>query len=663
MKSASIAYAKLDSEEAIKIRAKGRKVPIIVVPGFMGTRLSDPVTKRLVWNPTGFPMSLLAGATPGTFACDFERLQQTAAELVPDDWHLLEDEKERKAVEHIKYWHHLSTPHYGLLARQLAEKSYLLSTDETEKLGLEPKVYCCGYDWRQDNARSALRLAQVVDEALRETGEDKCILVIHSMGGLVARHYCRALGGESKVFAVFSVGSPMLGAPSAYTQLKHGAPGAYVREYFKQELEEDPDLAVFDNAMSSASQVLAIPAMAKSGNAKDGVIGVLGPVYLVLVLGAGRLLTRKETTVFARQLPAAFQLLPSALFCESKPSWAVFDPLNTGHPASGYLIKFPVLLDALTLGRGQPNALADAAAQAEQELSDKINKFLHGDPSLRTNALLEGANSETIEECIAGIGALLGSLGGDAELDDPTVSRAIARVLGLIDRATKSFLDARNNKVLYGDIFTGFLDMVSMRAVSAYHLELAYRFDDSITVNPREVPHLSALDLVIGIIKGAFAMLASLRKEMDPEKLAAKAKKAAKAALEAERARPRAYVHPRTIAYATTNVPVDGGSLVACLDVKSNHDYNLAKFQMLMNPLGAAMTPPTKSSDRAAVFYGDGTVPYFSARPPDELLSSPLLKQSTDFKKFMHVAMTAEPFVIGKIKQHIVELLPEWYSA
>ena len=36
---------------------------------------------------------------------------------------------------------------------------------------LTPRVYCCGYDWRQDNARSASRLAGIVDEALREIAQ------------------------------------------------------------------------------------------------------------------------------------------------------------------------------------------------------------------------------------------------------------------------------------------------------------------------------------------------------------------------------------------------------------------------------------------------------------------------------------------------------------
>jgi pimeloyl-ACP methyl ester carboxylesterase len=557
------------------------------------------------------------------------------------------------------------TPYYGDLAIALAKKEYLANHADAGKLGVTPRVYCCGYDWRQDNAKSALRLAEVVDEALRDTGEEKVMLVVHSMGGLVARHYCRALGGESKVFAVYSVGSPMLGAPSAYTQLKHGAPGLYTREYFHPDADADEAIASeADNLISTGASLVTAAATAASAGVAEGLTGILGPVYLVLVLGAGRLLTRRETIYFARQIPSAYQLLPNAAFCNRHRNWNLFDPLNTGHPPSGYLIKFPTLLDmTIAAAGGGTDAIHGAAHRAGQSFTDQIQQFLHGDGSDRSNALLEGANSETIDQAFAGIGSTISTAVSGGDLDGALINRAIARILTIIDRATKSFLDCRNDKVLYSDIFTGFLDTVSLRGISAYNLEVMYRFDDSLTIQPREETPNSALEMVLSMGKGVFAAFKSLHKETDADKLAETERTSQAERLAAERSRPRAYVHPRTIAYASTNVPVDGGVILLCKDVRSNYDSNLVKHQLLPNLVGIVMSPPQTSDDQSALYFGDGTVPFFSARPPDDMLLHPLLSQSENFTGIVHTALTADTRVIDKVKTHLADFIVDWYKA
>lgn len=662
MSHARTAYVKLGSSGPIKVKVRGRSLPIVVVPGFMGTRLSDPVTKKLVWNPTGFPMSLATDPTPGPFACDYERLQQVSSPLVPDDFFPNEKEEERKKVEHIRYHNHMVTPYYGKLAEKLANEDYVLADAKAKKLGVKPRVYCCGYDWRQDNAKSAMRLAEVVDEALLETGEEKVILVAHSMGGLVARYYCRALGGESKVFAVHSVGSPMLGAPSAYTQLKHGPPGLYMKEYWHKENDDDPDMTEADNIASAVtSGVSALATMATAGPA-EGIVGFIGPVYLCLTLGAGRLLTRKETTYFARQIHSAYQLLPGALFCNAHRLWNFFDPLNTGQPPSGYLIKFPTLMDltlaAMTQDTESLNGPATRKGEAYAESANAAIKD-HVD---RSNWQLEAANSETLDELVEGVIQFVKDAGGDAPLDPAAISRIKARVLGLIDRATKSFLDCRNNRALYSDLFTGLLDAVALRAVSAYGLEMAYRFDDAITVQPREEPIYSAISLLGTIFGPIGTLFGSLFPETDPTKIIEAKKKAEKELLDAERSRPRAYIHPRTTSYASTNVPVDGGCILGCFDVRSNYDTNVVKWMLLPNLIGIAMPPPSDPSDQSALYWGDGTVPYFSAQPPKELLSCELVA-TEKFTGVAHTALTANDGVIAKVQEHLAQSIVEWYRA
>src|SRR5882762_9854324 len=88
------------------VSTRARKLPIIIVPGTMGSRLTDPATQDLVWNPTGFPISPLKDASElGNFAAKLSRLEQVTQPLTPDDTHEHASESERKKVAHIRHFH------------------------------------------------------------------------------------------------------------------------------------------------------------------------------------------------------------------------------------------------------------------------------------------------------------------------------------------------------------------------------------------------------------------------------------------------------------------------------------------------------------------------------------------------------------------------------
>jgi len=115
------AYAKFGT--VIRLRPRVRSVPIVIVPDFMGSRLNDGGT--LSWNPTGFPMTVLTGVTPGDFACDFDRLQQVSAELAPDDGQKKNGYSapaDNIAVGHIRGYFSAVTPYYGPLMKALAQQ-------------------------------------------------------------------------------------------------------------------------------------------------------------------------------------------------------------------------------------------------------------------------------------------------------------------------------------------------------------------------------------------------------------------------------------------------------------------------------------------------------------------------------------------------------------
>ncbi|MCC6142217.1 MAG: alpha/beta fold hydrolase [Candidatus Hydrogenedentes bacterium] len=67
------------------------------------------------------------------------------------------------------------------------------------------------------------QLAARVDEILEATGQDKVILVGHSMGGLVARAYCRRFGGTMRVRGIITLGSPHSGTVHARFSRARGA--------------------------------------------------------------------------------------------------------------------------------------------------------------------------------------------------------------------------------------------------------------------------------------------------------------------------------------------------------------------------------------------------------------------------------------------------------
>lgn len=179
---------------------------------------------------------------------------------------------ERIRVDPIRHFYNIISAFYGDLAKSL---HYSLRRRLARK-GWVPVVYCCGYDWRQDNFLSAQRLASVIEEAQRECDGEPIILIAHSMGGLVSRYFCKHLQGESKVRALFLLGSPTLGAVKAYRDLRCGLPFG-----------------------DSVRRILSV--------------------------------TAGQTRELMVRMISAFQLLPNAVYCRhARTAWAEFDPTKTG---------------------------------------------------------------------------------------------------------------------------------------------------------------------------------------------------------------------------------------------------------------------------------------------------------------------------------------------
>lgn len=106
-------------------------------------------------------------------------------------------------------------------------------------IGEDPAVpgnyYEFAYDWRLSNRTSARRLKTFVEGQLpiwqrspRGGKDAKVILVVHSMGGLVARYYLEKLEGWVNCRALVSFGTPYRGSVDALDYLANGYKKAFL---------------------------------------------------------------------------------------------------------------------------------------------------------------------------------------------------------------------------------------------------------------------------------------------------------------------------------------------------------------------------------------------------------------------------------------------------
>lgn len=90
-------------------------------------------------------------------------------------------------------------------------------------------LHVFGYNWLQSNADSAALLGTYINKVLGNyrgrLAVNKVILITHSMGGLVARHYSENLNGQENILGVVHGVMPDLGSPTAYRRMKTGERG------------------------------------------------------------------------------------------------------------------------------------------------------------------------------------------------------------------------------------------------------------------------------------------------------------------------------------------------------------------------------------------------------------------------------------------------------
>lgn len=207
-------------------------VPVIFLPGAMGSRLKFGVGEDMVrWDPdSGGGMVWNWAMT--TMKTEYLQFLKTPVEVDKQ----VETYEERMAKIEMMQQHDGIGPIFFIPEITNAERergwggvmwgSYGVLAMHLRNLrvpGFRCPVHAIGYNWCQSNEQSAKDVAVAINEILGPEGAKKCILVTHSMGGLVARAACKLSELESKVVGIIHVAQPVYGAAVAYRRFHTGA--------------------------------------------------------------------------------------------------------------------------------------------------------------------------------------------------------------------------------------------------------------------------------------------------------------------------------------------------------------------------------------------------------------------------------------------------------
>jgi pimeloyl-ACP methyl ester carboxylesterase len=181
---------------------------VVVIPGILGSKLARRDGDRLVtvWD---FSIHHLASSLKTLISGNIV-LEGNGIDA-PDD-----------GIEAVDLYS------YQLLPGFFGVDDYSPLVRALQKSVGESQVISCPYDWRLSNRHAARKLDRVARSVLQEwrkksgNADAKLWLVSHSMGGLVARYFCEALGGVEVTRAVITIGTPHRGSVRALEALVNG---------------------------------------------------------------------------------------------------------------------------------------------------------------------------------------------------------------------------------------------------------------------------------------------------------------------------------------------------------------------------------------------------------------------------------------------------------
>ncbi|ENG8677648.1 lipase family alpha/beta hydrolase [Enterobacter hormaechei] len=258
-----------DKEQWLKLyKMPDRVIPVVFLPGVMGSNLMNPDDGKPVWTVNG-NASMLPWIGRGP-AKRKKLLDPTKTVVDPSGKIEPESPEERLlfSSRRERGWGEVGAMSYGTflpwlqealndnqtmlinktskngsltLRERLLDKALGAETGEspltTDEVALSYQylfpVHAVGYNWLQSNMDSAQALADRIEKIIgdyKASGRkcEKVILVTHSMGGLVARYYSELLDGDfgqKNILGIVHGVMPDRGAPMAYKRMKAGEAG------------------------------------------------------------------------------------------------------------------------------------------------------------------------------------------------------------------------------------------------------------------------------------------------------------------------------------------------------------------------------------------------------------------------------------------------------
>ncbi|HVE85301.1 MAG TPA: hypothetical protein VND93_20755 [Myxococcales bacterium] len=202
-------------------------IPIIFVPGIMGSRLKKAKGGEKVWDPDA-PIFMLKKY--GMFWDTAAKKKKFAVGskfdpeyLVPyaDDKEHNEDKFENDfpgASE--RGWGTVAWSSYGKVLTRLQTQAW----SPAIKAAFDMPVYAHGYNWSASNTHSGKKLKELID-SLKKKYAPHCehvVVVTHSMGGLVTASALHEHSAASSILGVLHGVMPATGSGAAYWRMKAG---------------------------------------------------------------------------------------------------------------------------------------------------------------------------------------------------------------------------------------------------------------------------------------------------------------------------------------------------------------------------------------------------------------------------------------------------------
>jgi hypothetical protein len=281
-----------DQREKVILCESPWVIPVVFVPGVMGSNLKVKGKKEKVWQPPNNLAESISLLGDFVFKKPRDRQQLFNPENAEVDWDGPIDEGDLKlgqnkeqtldilrqrgwgSVYSQSYHPFLQTLHKQLNSElykdsalgawwqqhMLQDPSLWGSTNTQDKALTEAdlkalkryrfEVWACGYNWLQSNAQSGQDLAAYIQKVLDTYAHKGCqpvakkvIVVTHSMGGLVLRGLLQDAKAASQILGVVHGVQPAAGAPAVYKRMRAGFEGVEQIIFARDAAEAVPVLA------------------------------------------------------------------------------------------------------------------------------------------------------------------------------------------------------------------------------------------------------------------------------------------------------------------------------------------------------------------------------------------------------------------------------------